>query len=116
MASKPDVSVKFGFVRISKAESGTAVVSLGPLPYRGNEQFHQARLVRITHRRLAIWLDPLRMLDPQIIANLLQQFCEGADFVGHGNDSVENSSGPGEDSLSRSPTGPPTGDSMRARQ
>ena len=38
------------------------------------------------------------MLDPQIIANLLQQFCEGADFVGHGNDSVENSDWPGEDS------------------
>jgi hypothetical protein len=40
--------------------------------YRGIEQFHQTRLIRITHWRLAIWLDPLGMLDPQVTVNLLQ--------------------------------------------
>ena len=29
-----------------------------------SEQFHEARLVRITHGRFAIWLDPFGMLDP----------------------------------------------------
>jgi len=33
-------------------------------PYQDIECFHQAGLVRITHGRLAIWLDPFRMLDP----------------------------------------------------
>ena len=41
------------------------------------EQFHQARLVRITRGRLAIWLDPFGMLDPQAIVNLFPQLCAG---------------------------------------
>ena len=45
---------------------------VGARSYRGIEQFHQARLVRITQRRLAIWLDPFGMLDPQIIVDLSQ--------------------------------------------
>jgi hypothetical protein len=39
---------------------------------RGIEQFHQARLVRITQRRLAIWLDPFGMLDAKIVVDLSQ--------------------------------------------
>src|SRR5213075_882203 len=35
------------------------------------EQFREARLVRITHGGFAIWLDPFRVLDPQIVVNLL---------------------------------------------
>ena len=31
-----------------------------------------------------MWLDPLGMLEPQIIANLLQQVCISVDFVSHG--------------------------------
>jgi hypothetical protein len=31
---------------------------------RGIEQFHQARLVRITRRRFPIWLDPFRDVGP----------------------------------------------------
>ena len=38
--------------------------------YKPLEQFHQARFVRITRGRLAIWLDPFGMLDPQVIVNL----------------------------------------------
>jgi hypothetical protein len=57
------------------------------------------------------------MLDPQIIANLSEQFCEDVDFVGHGNDSVENSSGPREGSLFKATTESSTGnDAMSARQ
>ena len=34
------------------------------------EQFHEARLVRITRGGFAIWLDPFGMLDPQVVVNL----------------------------------------------
>lgn len=40
--------------------------------FRGIEQFQQARLVRITQWRIAIWLDPFGVLDPQIIVDLSQ--------------------------------------------
>jgi hypothetical protein len=38
-----------------------------------SERFHEARLVRITHGRFAIWLDPFGMLDPEVVVNLLPQ-------------------------------------------
>ena len=41
------------------------------------EQFHEARLVRITLWGLAIWLDPFGMLDPQVAVNLLPKLGEG---------------------------------------
>ena len=41
------------------------------------EQFHEARLVRITLWGLAIWLDPFGMLDPQVVVNLLPKLGEG---------------------------------------
>jgi hypothetical protein len=47
------------------------------------ERFHQARLVRITLRRLAIWLDPLRMLDSQVVVNLSPQVCVCIKLVKH---------------------------------
>ena len=47
------------------------------------QQFHQARLVRITHGRLAIWLDPFGMLDPKFIVNLFLQLCVGVDLLKH---------------------------------
>ena len=37
---------------------------VGSASRRSVEQFHKARLVRITHGALAIWLDPFGMLDP----------------------------------------------------
>jgi hypothetical protein len=46
------------------------------------EIFHQARLVRITHRALAIWLDPFGMLDPEVVVNLSPKLDVGVDFVG----------------------------------
>jgi len=48
------------------------------------EFFHETRLVRITHRGFAIWLDPLGMLDPQVVVNLLPEFGVGVDLVRHG--------------------------------
>jgi hypothetical protein len=48
------------------------------------EQFHKACLVRITHGAFAIWLDPFRMLDPQIVVNLLPKLGIGVDLVMHG--------------------------------
>ena len=53
------------------------------LPVQDIERFHQARLVRITLRRLAIWLDPLRMLDPQVVVNLSPQVCVCTELVKH---------------------------------
>jgi len=32
---------------------------------------------------LPVWLDPLGMLQPQVVANLSQQVCVSVDFVGH---------------------------------
>ncbi len=51
---------------------------------RSIEQFHEARLVRIAHRRLAIWLDPFGMLDPEIVVNLLPQLGVSVDLVRNG--------------------------------
>ena len=53
------------------------------LPFQDIECFHQARLVRITHGRLAIWLNPLGMLDPQVLVNLFPQVCVCMDLVNH---------------------------------
>jgi len=53
------------------------------LPYQDIECFRQARFVRITHGRLAIWLDPFRMLDPQVIVNLFSQIRVRMEFVKH---------------------------------
>jgi len=53
------------------------------LPFQDIECFHQARLVGITHGRLAIWLDPLGMLDPQVLVNLFPQVCVCMDLVNH---------------------------------
>ncbi len=51
---------------------------------RSIEQFHEARLVRIAHRRLAIWLDPFGMLDPEVVVNLLPQLGVSVDLVRNG--------------------------------
>ena len=48
------------------------------------EQFREARLVRITHGGLAIWLDPFGMLNPQVVVNLLPELGVGMDLVRHG--------------------------------
>src|SRR6266851_180735 len=49
------------------------------------ERFHEARLVRITHGRLAIWLDPFGMLNPQVVVNLLLELGVGVDLGKHSN-------------------------------
>ena len=49
------------------------------------EQFHETRLVSITHWGLAIWLDPFGMLDSQVVVNLLQEFGVVVDLLRHGN-------------------------------
>src|SRR5438105_12952631 len=52
---------------------------------RNPEQFHEARLVRITRGGAAIGVNPVGMLDPQIVVNLLLQLGVGVDLVRHGN-------------------------------
>jgi hypothetical protein len=86
--------------------------------HRGKEQFHQARFIRIAHWRLAILLDPLGMLDPEVVMNLLQQVRVSADLLGHEHiDSVEDSSVPGEGSFLKATTESSTGgDVVSARQ
>ena len=72
-------------------------VLTGSTLYGSIEQFHQARFVRFTHRRLPIWLDPVGMLAPQIIADLFQQVRIRVDFPDHSHiDSAEDSSVPGK--------------------
>jgi hypothetical protein len=58
------------------------------LPFQDIECFHQARLVRITHGRLAVWLDPLGMLHPQVLVNLLLQIGIRMEVVNHDRGSV----------------------------
>jgi hypothetical protein len=48
------------------------------------EQFHETRLVRITHRTVAIWLNPFGMLDPEIVVNLLPKLGVGVDLMRFG--------------------------------
>ncbi|PYI72670.1 MAG: hypothetical protein DMF08_05580 [Verrucomicrobia bacterium] len=43
---------------IASPEAIAIVRDTWALPFQDIECFHQARLVRITHWRLAIWLDP----------------------------------------------------------
>ena len=45
------------------------------------EQFPQAHLVRITRGRFAIWLDPFRMLYPEIVVNLLPELRISVDLM-----------------------------------
>ena len=40
------------------------------------EQFDKARLVGIALGAFAIWLDPFRMLDPEVVVNLLPQLAD----------------------------------------
>src|SRR6267143_3695727 len=49
------------------------------------EQFREARLVRITHGGAAIRVNPVGMLDPQIVVNLFPKLGVGVDLVIHGN-------------------------------
>jgi hypothetical protein len=48
------------------------------------EQFHEARLVGITHGAFAIWLDPFGMLDPQVVVDLLPKLGVTVDLVRRG--------------------------------
>jgi len=48
------------------------------------EQFHQASLVRITHGRLAIWLDPFGVLNPKVVVNLLPELHVSVNFMRRG--------------------------------
>ena len=45
------------------------------------EHFHETRLVRIAHGRIAVWLNPFGMLDPKIVVNLLPKLGVGVDLM-----------------------------------
>jgi len=47
------------------------------------EQFREAHLVRITDGGLAVWLDPIRVLNPKVMMNLLPEFGVGMNLVRH---------------------------------
>ena len=59
--------------------------SVGFRSRRSAEHFRQAQLVRITHWGAAIGVNPVGMLDPQIVVNLLLELGVGVDLVIHGN-------------------------------
>jgi hypothetical protein len=48
------------------------------------EQCHEARLVRIAHGRFAIWLDPFRVLNPEIVVDLLPELHISVDLMMQG--------------------------------
>ena len=45
------------------------------------EQVHETCLVRIAPRTVTIWLNPFRMLDPEIVVNLLPKLGVGVDLM-----------------------------------
>ena len=47
------------------------------------EQLHEARLVRITDGRLAIWLNPFGMLETHVVVNLSPKLGVRMDLVKH---------------------------------
>jgi len=47
------------------------------------EQFHQARLVRITLGRFATRLYPIRVLNPKVVVNLLPELGVSVDLLVH---------------------------------
>src|SRR5215470_4697639 len=57
------------------------------------EQLHQACLVRIAHRGFTICLNPIRMLDAQVVVNLLLELVVGVDLMMRGRCSGETSVG-----------------------
>ena len=59
--------------------------SIGSPSRQSAEHFREARVVRITPGRFAIWLDPFGMLHPQIVVNLLLEFGVRVDWMRHGN-------------------------------
>ena len=59
--------------------------SVGSLSRQSAEHFREARVVRITHAGFATGRNPLRMLDPQIVVNLLLEFGVRVDWMRHGN-------------------------------
>src|SRR5215471_13962017 len=73
-----------GDLTVTLPEAIVIVRDARVLPCQDIERFHQARLVRITHGRLAIWLDPFGMLDPQVFVNLFPQVCVRMELVKHG--------------------------------
>ena len=50
-------------------------------PCQTIEQFHKARLVRITHGRFAIRLDPFGVLNPKVVVNLLPELHVSVDWM-----------------------------------
>jgi hypothetical protein len=57
---------------------------VGSPSLRNAKQLHEARLVRIAHGGLAIWLDPFGMLDPEVVVNLLPELGVSVDLVRQG--------------------------------
>src|SRR4029434_4930920 len=95
----------FGKLAIRKSD-----IIVGFHWHRGKEQFSQTRFIRIKQWILAILLDPVGMLDPQVVVNLLQQVRVGADLLSHRHiDSLESSSVPGNGFFSETTTESPTG-------
>jgi hypothetical protein len=54
--------------------NGVSLPFVGSPSRESIELFHETRLVRITHGGFAIWLNPFRMLDPEVVVNLLPEF------------------------------------------
>jgi hypothetical protein len=48
------------------------------------EQFHETRFVRIAHGRFSICLDPIRVLNPEIVVNLLPELSVSMDLMRQG--------------------------------
>jgi hypothetical protein len=48
------------------------------------EQFHETRLIRIAHGRFSICLDPFRVLNPEVVVNLLPELHVGMDLMMQG--------------------------------
>jgi hypothetical protein len=58
--------------------------SVGSPSRQSAEHFREARVVRITHAGFATGRNPFRMLDPEVVVNLLLELGVGVDLVRQG--------------------------------
>jgi hypothetical protein len=56
------------------------IALLAAFPRRIFKQIHQAALVGIAHRGFAVWQNPIGMLSPKVVMNLLPEVRDCLDY------------------------------------
>jgi hypothetical protein len=86
----PSIWKSLSFSSLFEGAMRSSTIPAGSFSRQSAEEFCEQRLVRITHRGRAIWLDPFGMLDPQVAVNLLPELRVGMDLGRHENSPTWN--------------------------